>query len=153
MPAVEKTPDRVRTGFSPGSGVDTLVVGKLDCLVRSMPHLIETVQSLVGRGVGFRSLTEWISTTTSGGTLVFDVFGALAQFERAPIGERALTSLFSPRTRGRNVGSKPSATPAKIAKLANWQTTASPYGKQPRGSGSARRLSIRQWQWKRKGLI
>ena len=46
---------------------DTLVDRKLDRLDRSMPHLIETVQSLEGRGVGFHSLTEGIDTITSGG--------------------------------------------------------------------------------------
>ena len=57
---------------------DTLVVWKLDRLGRSMAHLIETVRLLEDKGVGFRSLTEGVDTTTSGGTLVFHLFGALA---------------------------------------------------------------------------
>jgi DNA invertase Pin-like site-specific DNA recombinase len=61
---------------------DTLVVWRLDRLGRSLGHLIATVAELAGRGVGFRSLTERIDTTTSGGKLVFHVFGALAEFER-----------------------------------------------------------------------
>jgi len=57
---------------------NTLVVWKLDRLGRSMAHLIETVRTLDAKGVGFRSLTEGVDTTTPGGTLVFHLFGALA---------------------------------------------------------------------------
>src|SRR6202023_571782 len=57
---------------------DTLVVWKLDRLGRSLKHLIETITSLHDRGIGFKSLTEQIDTTTSGGKLIFHVFGALA---------------------------------------------------------------------------
>ena len=53
-----------------------------------MKHLVETVTNLGDRGVGFRSLTEGVDTTTTGGTLVFHLFGALAQFERDLIVER-----------------------------------------------------------------
>jgi len=67
--------DHVRSG-------DTLVVWRLDRLGRSLPHLIDTVTGLAGRGVGFWSVTEAIDTTTAGGRLVFHVFGALAEFER-----------------------------------------------------------------------
>jgi DNA invertase Pin-like site-specific DNA recombinase len=62
---------------------DVLIVWKLDRLGRSLPHLIETVAGLEQRGVGFRSLTEAIDTTTPGGRLVFHLFGALGQFCRA----------------------------------------------------------------------
>ncbi len=68
---------------------DVLVVWRLDRLGRSLPHLIETVGKLEARGVGFRSLTENIDTTTPGGRLIFHVFGALGQFERDLIRERA----------------------------------------------------------------
>lgn len=85
---------------------DTLVVWRLDRLGRSLPHLIETIQSLQQRGVGFRSLTEAIDTTTPGGKLIFHVFGALAEFERDLIHERTTAGLAAARARGR-VGGRP----------------------------------------------
>lgn len=67
---------------------DTLAVWRLDRLGRSLKHLIETVTKLHERRVGFKSLTEQIDTTTSGGKLIFHIFGALAEFERDLIRER-----------------------------------------------------------------
>src|SRR6187399_892511 len=58
------------------SGGNTLVVWKLDRLGRSLKLLIETVTLLQERGIGFKSLTEQIDTTNSGGKLIFHVFGA-----------------------------------------------------------------------------
>ena len=69
-------------------GGDSLVVWRLDRLARSLKQLIETVEELDERKVGFRSLTESIDTTTNGGRLIFHIFGALAEFERTIIGER-----------------------------------------------------------------
>ncbi|SFM63523.1 Site-specific DNA recombinase [Shimia aestuarii] len=93
---------------------DTLVVWKLDRLGRSMKHLVETVAELGDRGVGFRSLTEGVDTTTTGGTLVFHLFGALAQFERDLIVERTQAGLKAAATRGRKGGRKPVVTPKKL---------------------------------------
>jgi DNA invertase Pin-like site-specific DNA recombinase len=61
---------------------------KLDRLARSMKQLIETIEDLRVRGIGFRSLTEALDTTTAQGRLVFHMFGALAEFERSLIRER-----------------------------------------------------------------
>ena len=87
---------------------DTLVVWKLDRLARSLKQLIETVEMLEERSVGFRSLTENIDTTTSGGRLIFHIFGALAEFERSIIRERTKAGLDAARARGR-VGGRPPA--------------------------------------------
>jgi DNA invertase Pin-like site-specific DNA recombinase len=87
---------------------DTLVVWKLDRLGRSLRHLIDTIQALSERGIGFRSLQESIDTTTPGGKLVFHVFGALAEFERDLIRERTNAGLKSARTRGK-MGGRPKA--------------------------------------------
>ena len=69
---------------------DTLVVWKLDRLARSLRQLIDTVEELEKQGIGFKSLTESIDTTNSGGRLVFHIFGALAEFERGVIKERTM---------------------------------------------------------------
>jgi DNA invertase Pin-like site-specific DNA recombinase len=61
---------------------DTLVVWRLDRLGRSLKHLIETITNLNNRKIGFKSIQENIDTTTSGGKLIFHIFGALAEFER-----------------------------------------------------------------------
>ena len=83
---------------------DVLTVWRLDRLGRSLPHLIETIGALEARGVGFRSLSESIDTTTSGGRLIFHVFGALGQFERDLIRERTRAGLEAARIRGRKGG-------------------------------------------------
>lgn len=67
---------------------DSLVVWKLDRLGRSLKHPIETINDLLAREIGFVSLQENDDTTTSGGKLVFHVFGALAEFKRELIRER-----------------------------------------------------------------
>lgn len=86
---------------------DTLVIWKLDRLARSLKQLIETVESLAARGIGLRSLTEAIDTTTSGGKLIFHIFGALAEFERGVIRERTRAGLEAARARGRTGGRPP----------------------------------------------
>lgn len=85
---------------------DLLTIWKLDRLGRSLKHLIEVVTDLNARGAGFKSLQENIDTTTSGGKLVFHMFGALAEFERDLISERTQAGLKAARARGR-VGGRP----------------------------------------------
>jgi DNA invertase Pin-like site-specific DNA recombinase len=94
---------------------DALVVWKLDRLARSMKQLIETVEGMDARGVGFRSLTEAIDTTTAGGKLVFHIFGALAEFERSIIRERTNAGLKAARDRGRLGGRPPALSVKDIA--------------------------------------
>jgi DNA invertase Pin-like site-specific DNA recombinase len=94
---------------------DTLVVWRLDRLGRSLRDLIETVTALGERGVGFRSLTESIDTTTPGGRLVFHVFAALAEFERDLIRERTQAGLSAARARGRRGGRPPAMSGEQVA--------------------------------------
>ena len=93
---------------------DVLAVWRLDRLGRSLPHLIDTVGTLEARGVGFRSLTENIDTTTPSGRLIFHVFGALGQFERDLIRERTKAGLTAAAARGRKGGRKPVVTADKL---------------------------------------
>ena len=95
--------ERALADLRPG---DKIVVWKLDRLGRSLEHLIETVTGLSDRGVGFQSLQEAIDTTTSGGKLVFHVFGALAEFERDIIRERTLAGRAAAQACGR-MGGRP----------------------------------------------
>jgi DNA invertase Pin-like site-specific DNA recombinase len=67
--------------------------------------------------VGFKSLTESIDTTTSGGRLVFNIFASLAEFEREIIRERTNAGLQAARSRGRN-GGRPKALSESKAEMA-----------------------------------
>src|SRR5271156_4091433 len=102
---------------------DTVIVWKLDRLARSMKQLIETIENLRVRGIGFRSLTEALDTTTAQGRLVFHMFGALAEFERSLIRERTQAGLAAARRAGRTGGRPPKLTDDDIeaakATLAN----------------------------------
>ena len=95
---------------------DILVVWKLDRLGRSLTHLIDTVTALDARGVGLRSLTEAMDTTTPGGRLIFHLFGALAQFERDLIRERTGAGIEAAAKRGRKGGRDPVVTDEKLSR-------------------------------------
>ena len=96
---------------------DVLVVWRLDRLGRSLKHLIELVNFLEEQGIGFQSLQESIDTTTSGGKLIFHIFGALAEFERNLIRERTHAGLVAARARGRTGGRPKSLDVKKTALL------------------------------------
>ena len=94
---------------------DTLVVWKLDRLARSTRQLIETVEDLQTRGIGFRCVTQSeIDTTTAGGRLVFTIFGAIAEFEREIIRERTRAGLEAAHARGRKGGRPKGLTDADL---------------------------------------
>jgi len=83
---------------------DVLVVWKLDRLGHSLSHLLEIINILKERKVGFRSLTEHMDTTAPHGELLFHLFGALSQYERSLARERIVAGLESARKRGRRGG-------------------------------------------------
>jgi len=98
-PGLQAALEYVQTG-------DTLMVWRLDRLGRSLRHLIETVSHLEERDIDLRSLHEALDTKTAGGQLIFQIFGALAEFERNLIRERTLAGLKAARARGR-IGGRP----------------------------------------------
>jgi len=100
-PGLENALEYLREG-------DILVVWRLDRLGRSLKHLIELIGDLEKRNIGFLSLQESIDTTTSGGKLIFHIFGALAEFERNLIQERTKAGLTAARQRGKK-GGRPKA--------------------------------------------
>lgn len=83
---------------------DVLVVWRLDRLGRSLPHLIEIMTWLGEEGIGFRSLTEAIDTTTASGKLLFHIMAAIAEFERSLIAERTRAGMAAAKARGQHVG-------------------------------------------------
>ncbi len=106
-PGLKEAFDYVRSG-------DTLVVWRLDRLGRSLKDLIALVEDLEQRQIGFCSLQESIDTTTSGGKLIFHMFGALAEFERNLIRERTQAGLQAARARGRKGGRRQKLTAQQI---------------------------------------
>ncbi|KVU31154.1 hypothetical protein WK66_05685 [Burkholderia ubonensis] len=99
-PGLDRALSRLRAG-------DILVVWRLDRLGRAISKLLELVEFLERRHVHFESLTEAISTQSCGGTLVFHMMAALAQFERSLISERTRAGMAAARARGKTLGRKP----------------------------------------------
>lgn len=98
-------------------GEDCLVVWRLYRLGRSLKNLIEMMNRLEERGIGFQSLQESIDTTTSGGKLIFHIFGALAEFERNLIRERTKAGLAAARARGKKGGRRKALDEEKTRRL------------------------------------
>lgn len=93
------------------SSGDTLIVWRLDRLGRSMSHLVNLIESLLEKKIGFKSIQDGaIDTTTASGELMFNIFSALAQFERRLIQERTNAGLSAARARGK-VGGRPKLSP------------------------------------------
>ncbi|MCC7336734.1 MAG: recombinase family protein [Pirellulaceae bacterium] len=95
---------------------DVLVVWRLDRLGRSLKQLITLIEEFESMGVGFRSVTESIDTTSPGGKLFFHIIGALAEFERNIIVERTKAGLSAARARGR-LGGRPKKLSKQQQKL------------------------------------
>ena len=106
-PGLERALKALKTG-------DSLVVWKLDRFGRSLAHLVQTVAELGVRGIGFRSLSDPIDTSSAGGRLVLHMMGALAEFERSLIVERTQAGLQAAKRRGQKLGRKPKLTSAQV---------------------------------------
>jgi DNA invertase Pin-like site-specific DNA recombinase len=106
-PGLGKAQEMMREG-------DTLVVCKLDRLVRSVKQLVDLVGELYKQGVQFKSLTDAIDTGTPSGRFFFHVMASLAEMERELIIERTRAGLDVARQLGRKGGRKPKMTESKI---------------------------------------
>lgn len=93
---------------------DTLVVWRLDRLARSLRNLIDLSDELQARGIGLKSVTESIDTSSSSGRFLFNVLGALGQMEREIITERTRAGLQAAAARGRRGGRPPALNDAKV---------------------------------------
>lgn len=93
---------------------NTLAVTDLTRLGRSTTDLSSIVVTLGERSIGFRSLAEpWLDTTTTHGQLIFNMFAALAEYERSRLSERTKAGLDAARSRDRNGGRPRSITASK----------------------------------------
>ncbi|CAN0642342.1 MULTISPECIES: recombinase family protein [Burkholderia] len=99
-PGLERALHRLKNG-----GV--LVVWRLDRLGRSLGKLVDLVSYLEQQDVKFESLSENISTDSSGGVLLFHMMAAMAQFERTLISERTKAGIQAAKARGKRHGRKP----------------------------------------------
>ena len=100
---------------------DTVVVWRLDRLMRSLVDLLEIMQRLKDMGVGFRSLTEQIDLSTPNGQLVFHIIGALAQWERDVIRQRTRAGVVAAKARGVKFGAQPKLTDAMCLTMRDWR--------------------------------
>ena len=96
-PGLQQAMDSLREG-------DVLMVWRLDRLGRSLRNLLELVEKLKERKVGFRSILESMDASSSWGNLIFQVFGALAEFERNIIRDRTNAGVGSSQSQRKNRG-------------------------------------------------
>jgi hypothetical protein len=107
-----------------------------------MKQLIETIENLRVRGIGFRSLTEALDTTTAQGRLIFHMFGALAEFERSLIRERTQAGLPAARLAAPEVVRQNLQMTTLRPPRRCWPTPTSASPKSRTASASHRRRSI-----------
>jgi DNA invertase Pin-like site-specific DNA recombinase len=97
---------------------DELVVWKLDRLGRSLQDLLSILDRIHASGAAFRSLTEPIDTRTPAGKLMYSILGAVGEFERSIIRERAIAGQVAAYSRGKRWGGqKPAIDPRDLVKL------------------------------------
>ncbi|KSZ56152.1 invertase [Rhodococcus pyridinivorans KG-16] len=110
-PQLDAALDYVRKG-------ETLVVWKLDRLGRNTRHVLEVVDALHERGIGFRSLTEGITTEGPMGRAMLTIMAAFAQLERDTMIERTRAGLAAAAANGRKGGRRPKLDRTQAARAA-----------------------------------
>jgi DNA invertase Pin-like site-specific DNA recombinase len=83
---------------------DAILVWKIDRFGRSLKHLVNALAELAAWGVAFVSLRDNLDLSTPSGRLMFQIIGAMAEFERALIKERVRAGLRNARAKGRRLG-------------------------------------------------
>ncbi len=96
---------------------DTLVVSRLDRLARSTLHLCQIADELERKGVNLRVIDQNIDTSDATGRLLFNMLGAIAQFETEIRAERQMDGIQKSKDRGVQFGSKPKLTAEQISEL------------------------------------
>lgn len=114
-PELSKLIERLQPG-------DIVVVQKLDRLGRSLSHLMSLINIFQEQKVGFKSLTDSFDTTTAQGTLIFQIMGAIAEFERSLIRERIRDGLAHKRAKGKVLGRPGKWTKKKVADIIDRHT-------------------------------
>ena len=94
---------------------DTVLLWRLDRLGRSVRDLADLAERLREGGVGIRSLTDGVDTTTSAGRLVYGVLSSIAEYEREMIRERVTAGMAAAKRAGVHVGRRSLMTPARTA--------------------------------------
>ena len=84
--------------------IDTVLVWKLDRFGRSLRHLVNAIAELEAVGVAFVSLRDNLDLTTPSGRLMFQIIGAMAEFERSLIQERVKAGLRNAKAKGKKLG-------------------------------------------------
>ncbi len=126
---------------------DVLMVWRLDRLGRSLTHLLTIARDLQNRGVELRSLTESVDTTTPGGRLIFHVFGAVAEFERAVAAERTAAGVATARAAGRHPG-RPGLSEDTIAATRALDQAGTPRAQIAAPWASPGPACIAVWSWR-----
>ena len=85
---------------------DTLIVWRLDRLARSMRELVDTIDGLHQRQIGFQSICEYINLESAFGELIIHLLSAIAHFERRLIQERTIAGIQAAKERGVSFGRK-----------------------------------------------
>ena len=93
---------------------DVLVVWKIDRVARSTRHLLEIIEALQSRGIGFVATTQSIDTTTPHGRFFVTMLAAVAELEADVTRERVVAGIASARRRGVKFGPPTKATTSRI---------------------------------------
>lgn len=115
---------------------DAVVVWKFDRFARSLRHLVNALAELEARGVAFVSLRDNVDLSTPSGRLMFQIIGAMAEFERSLIVERVKAGMRNARAKGKRIGRPPRAYLSSESR----GTIAEAY---LQGRGSLRRLAAK----------